>query len=414
MNETSKKQSNSIEKRLKKMRAMNANSSFIKEKKKKNKKSMSKWQKAIIFILASITVIGVLSFATVGYFLGDAYKKWLARKEESMQMMADYYEVIVVRGNEKKIRYFNPLNPFHNSPPTRIYDRNGVLIGEYMPASYEIVNPEDISPMFEKTLLLMEDQKFYEHGGINYIRTAYLTVQTLISRKIVGGGSTITQQLAKLLFTNSERTIDRKLFEMFAALEIENTYTKKEILAMYLNTVYLGDGNYGFEAASRYYFQKPLNQCRPIECAILVGILNNPTAFSPIKNPDNSKSKARQILNRLVQYDVIDKQTANDEIALFDTNYRNLVADISTSQWKMTVNEAPYANEYIRQILSKHFEKDEIAFAGLKIYSTIDIRHYKEAERSLESHINSLQAESDDSTMQGAMVSIDPKTGGAQ
>ncbi len=409
---TKKKQNDSIEKRLKKMRSMNSNRNFKKNNNKDypiNKLNIIK--KTIKIILIVSVVIIVIGTSIVGYFVGSIYKEWLTKREASMAMMADYYSVIVVKGNEKKIRYFNPLNPFGNTPPTRIYDKNSVLIGEYMPASYEVVNPEDISPTFEKTLLLMEDQKFYSHGGINYLRTIYLTIRTIISRKIIGGGSTITQQLAKLLFTKSERTIHRKLFEMFAAYEIESTYTKKEILAMYLNTVYLGDGNYGFEAASRYYFQKPLNECLPIECAILVGILNNPTYFSPIKNPDNSKSKVKQIFNRLVKYNVIDKNTAKEEFNLFDTHYRNLVADISTSQWKMTVNKAPYINEHIRQVLNKHFEKDEIAFAGLRIYSTVDIRHYEESEKSIESTISALQEETSDSTMQGAMVTIDPRTG---
>ncbi len=382
----------------------------------KTEKDLNKKYKIIKAIkVLFILMVGVCVIATsvVGYMVGNAYKNWTASRVSSMTMMADYYDKIVIKGNEKKIRYFSPLNPFENTPPTRIYDKNNVLIGEYTPASYEIVNPEDITEIFERTLLLMEDQKFYQHGGINYIRTIYLSIQAIISRKIVGGGSTITQQLAKILFTKSERTIERKLFEMFAAREIEATYTKKEILAMYLNTVYLGDGNYGFEAASRYYFQKPLNECRPIECAILIGILSNPTYFSPIKNPDNSKAKVRQILNRLVKHGILTQAEATEEFALFDTDYRDLVADISTSQLKMTVNRAPYVNEYIRQILSKHFENEEIGFEGrgFRIYSTIDIRHYEAAERSIKNIVLPLQRDTADKTMQAALITLDPKSG---
>ncbi len=404
-----------IEKRLAKMRSM---SSGKKNKPNgiKNEKHINKKQKIIkvikvLFIM--FVSVSVIATSIAGYMVGNAYKDWNDRRVASMSMMADYYDKIVIKGNEKKIRYFSPLNPFENTPPTRIYDKNNILIGEYMPASYEIVNPEDITEIFEKALLLMEDQKFYQHGGINYIRTIYLTVQAVISRKIVGGGSTITQQLAKILFTKSERTIERKLFEMFAAKEIEATYTKKEILAMYLNTVYLGDGNYGFEAASRYYFQKPLNECRPIECAILIGILSNPTYFSPIKNPDNSKAKVRQILNRLVQHGLLTAEEAREEFELFDTDYRDLVADISTSQLKMTVNRAPYVNEYIRQVLSRHFENEDLGFEvrGLRIYSTIDIRHYEASERSIKNVVLPLQRETKDTSMQAALITLDPKTG---
>lgn len=404
-----------ISKRLEKMRSMSS-SKKIKPSTIKTEKDLHRKHriiKAIKIIFILIMSVSVIATSVAGYMVGNAYKKWTASRVNHMSMMADYYDKIVIKGNEKKIRYFSPLNPFENTPPTRIYDKNNVLIGEYTPASYEIVNPEDITEIFERTLLLMEDQRFYQHNGINYIRTIYLSAQAVISRKIVGGGSTITQQLAKILFTKSERTIDRKLFEMFAAREIEATYTKKEILAMYLNTVYLGDGNYGFEAASRYYFQKPLNECRPIECAILIGILSNPTYFSPIKNPDNSKAKVRQILNRLVKHGILTVEEAKEEFALFDTDYRNLVADISTSQLKMTVNRAPYVNEYIRQVLSKRFEDEDIGFEGrgFRIYSTIDIRHYEASERSIKNTILPLQRDTADKTMQGAIISINPKTG---
>ncbi len=407
----------SIEKRLSKMRTMSSG--------KKNKLSNARGEesfnkkngimKAIKVFFILIVSISVIAISIVAYFVLNAREAWKEQRVENMSKMADYYEVIVVRGNEKKIRYLNPLNPLENTPPTRIYDKNNILIGEYMPASYEIVNPEDITEIFERTLLLMEDQKFYQHKGINIVRTVYLTLQTIVSRRIVGGGSTITQQLAKILFTNSERTIERKLFEMFAAREIEATYNKKAILAMYLNTVYLGDGNYGFEAASRYYFKKPLNQCRPVECAILVGILSNPTYFSPIKNPANSKAKVRQILNRLVRHGVLTSEEAKEEFELFDTHYSDLVADISASQLKMTVNRAPYVNEYVRQILSRHFEEGEgkIGFEGrgFRIYTTIDIRHYEASERSVKNTIRELQRETSDRTMQAALVTIDPNTG---
>ncbi len=404
-----------IEKRLAKMRAMSSGKkgkpSHIKDEKDVDRKNKIIKIIKVVFIL--IVAISVTVATIVGCMVGKAWNNWNERRVASMEVMANYSEKIIIKGNEKKIRYFSPLNPFENTPPTSIYDKNNILIGKYTPASFEVVNPDDISPIFERMLLLMEDQKFYQHSGINYIRTIYLTIQAVISRRIVGGGSTITQQLAKILFTNSERTIERKLFEMFAAWEIEKKYQKKDILAMYLNTVYLGDGNYGFEAASRYYFQKTLNECRIIEYAILIGILSNPTYFSPIKNPDNSRAKVKQILNRLVKHDVITVDEARDEFALFDTNYRDLVADISTSQLKMTVNRAPYVNEYIRQILSRHFENDDMGFEtrGLTIYTTIDIRHYEASERTIKNVVLPLQRETADSTMQAALVSIDPKTG---
>ena len=386
-------------------------------KNKKNKenngiKKKSKLKRLIVTILIiSLLVISACGIVTI-YFVGGVYNDWVSRRAQSMAMLEEYYNIIVIRGNEKRIRYFNPLNPFGDSPPTKIYDRNNILIGEYMPPAYEVVNVDDINPLLEQTLLLMEDQKFYSHHGINYFRTIYLAIQTIITRKIVGGGSTLTQQLAKLLFTKSERTVERKLFEMFAAREIEDKYSKKEILAMYFNTVYLGDGNYGFEAAAQYYFNKPLRQCRLLEYAILVGMLPNPTYYSIVNNPDNSRRKVEQILSRLVKNNIIDKNTMKEELELFDKQYTSISGQVKGAQWKMTVNRTPYVNEYVRQELLNYFNKDELALSGLKIYTTVNERYYREADAVMKEKIRNLQASTSNRSYQGAMVSIDPKTGG--
>ena len=384
----------------------------IKENNNGIKKKKSKLKKFILTIFIICLFIGVTAGIAGIYFVGGVYKDWVSRRDQSMAMLEEYYDIIVIRGNEKRIRYFNPLNPFGDSPPTKIYDRNNILIGEYMPPAYEVVNVDDINPLLEQTLLLMEDQKFYSHKGINYFRTAYLGIQTILTRKIVGGGSTLTQQLAKLLFTKSERTIERKLFEMFAAREIEEKYTKKEILAMYFNTVYLGDGNYGFEAAANHYFNKPLRQCRLLEYAILVGMLPNPTYYSIVNNPDNSRKKVDQILSRLVKNNIIDKQTMAEELELFDKEYTNINKQVKGAQWKMTVNRTPYVNEYVRQELLNYFNKDELALSGLKIYTTVNERYYRVADSVMKENIRNLQSSSSNRSYQGAMVSIDPKTGG--
>ncbi|MEI0608729.1 transglycosylase domain-containing protein [Brachyspira pilosicoli] len=376
------------------------------------KKKKSKLKKFLISAFIIILLISATGGIILSLYVGNIYKDWVSKRDQSMAMLEEYYNIIVIRGNEKRIRYFNPLNPFGDSPPTKIYDKNNILIGEYMPPAYEVVNVDDINPLLEKTLLLMEDQKFYSHKGINYFRSAYLAIQTVLTRKIVGGGSTLTQQLAKLLFTKSERTIERKLFEMFAAREIEAKYTKKEILAMYFNTVYLGDGNYGFEAAANYYFQKPLRQCRLLEFAIMVGMLPNPTYYSIVNNPDNSRKKVEQILSRLVKNKIIDEETKKAELELFDQKYTNISKQVKGAQWKMTVNRTPYANEYVRQELLNYFNKDELALSGLKIYTTINERYYRVADAVMKEKIRNLQASTSNRSYQGAMVSIDPKTGG--
>ena len=149
------------------------------------KKKKSKLKKFIISIFIIVLLIAAVGGITLSLYVGNIYKDWVSKRDQSMAMLEEYYNIIVIRGNEKRIRYFNPLNPFGDSPPTKIYDKNNILIGEYMPPAYEVVNVDDINPLLEKTLLLMEDQKFYSHKGINYFRSAYLAIQTVLTRKIV-------------------------------------------------------------------------------------------------------------------------------------------------------------------------------------------------------------------------------------
>lgn len=379
---------------------------------KKIKAKRSLFLKVLLYSILIFIFIGIVFSLVSGYFVLSIYRDWLSRKDDSMTTLEEYYNIIVIRGDEKKIRYFNPLNPFGNSPPTRIYDKNSILIGEYMPPAYEVVNVDDINSILENMLILMEDQQFYKHGGVNYLRSAYLAVQSVLAGRIVGGGSTLTQQLSKLLFTKSERSFRRKIFEIFVAHEVERRYEKREILAMYLNTVYLGAGNYGFEAAANYYFEKTLRECRLVEYAILVSMLPNPTYYSIVNNPDNNKKKVKQILSRMYSHGFIDKNTISEELKVFESDYSNLEKSVQGSQWKMTVNRTPYVNEYVRQQLLEYFNEDELALSGLKIYTTVNERHYRTSDSILKKKIRDIQASSSDDSIQGAFVAIDAKTGG--
>ena len=379
---------------------------------KKIKAKKSLFSKVLLYSVLIFIFIGVVFSLVSGYFVFAIYRDWLSRKDDSMATLEEYYNIIVIRGDEKKIRYFNPLNPFGNSPPTRIYDKNSILIGEYMPPAYEVVNVDDINSILENMLIVMEDQQFYKHGGVNYIRSAYLGFQSILAGRIVGGGSTLTQQLAKLLFTKSERSFKRKIFEIFVAHEIERRYEKREILAMYLNTVYLGAGNYGFEAAANYYFDKTLRECRLVEYAILVSMLPNPTYYSIVNNPENNKKKVKQILSRMYSHGFIDKNTIEEEMKVFEYAYSDLEKSVQGSQWKMTVNRTPYVNEYVRQQLLDYFDEDELALSGLKIYTTVNERHYRTSDAIIKKKIRDIQASSSDESIQGAFVAIDAKTGG--
>lgn len=363
-------------------------------------------------VIVSGVLLAAAAFIIYGiyftYLIITVRGEWEQKKTEALSSIAEYHRLIVQAAADK--RSFNPDDPFSEVPPTRIYDRNNIVIGEYLPPNAEIVYLDEINPLLIQALTIMEDQRFYQHKGVNVMRVIYLAVKNALTFRISGGGSTITQQLAKNRLTRSERTFKRKVYELFATIEIEKNYAKEDILAMYVNTVYLGDGNYGFDAASRYYFQKPLRQCRLAEYAILVGMLPNPRAFSPVTYPARSRKKVAQILARMRSHKLIDTQSAAGELMFFDEHYgEKLASSVRGSLWKMNVNLAPYATEKVRQIIETYFPREEIISSGMKIYTTFDYHETAAAERALRNTLGTLV--SGTNRYEGAVVSIVPQTG---
>ncbi|MBI4979823.1 MAG: transglycosylase domain-containing protein [Spirochaetes bacterium] len=363
---------------------------------------------AIGFLIVCFTG-GLIYTATFIYTAFSIRSEWESRKEEAMRIVAEWHRRIVTDSLEKAQRAFNPNDPFGEVPPTRIYDRNGIVIGEYLPSYAEIVYHDEISPLLTTTLTIMEDQRFYQHKGVNVYRIVYLSLRNALSFRITGGGSTITQQLAKLLLTRSERTMRRKIFELFATIEIEKRYSKEDILAMYVNTVYLGDGVKGFEAASMFYFHKPLRRCRLVEYAIMVGMLPNPRYYSPLNHPERSRAKVTSILSRLVAHNRITKKTMYEELAYFDARYGKKLAEyVRGTQMPMSVNLTAYPNERVRQLVEPFFTRELLAESGMKIYTTIDYYQQVAAERALKNTLSSFTASN---KIEGAVVTIVPQTG---
>ncbi len=359
----------------------------------------------VILVAFAAVVIYAIYFT---YLVLTVRGEWESRKDEALSSIAEYHRLIVQAAADK--RSFNPDDPFSEIPPTRIYDRNNIVIGEYLPPNAEIVYLDEINPLLIQALTIMEDQRFYQHKGINVMRVIYLAVKNALTFRISGGGSTITQQLAKNRLTRSERTFKRKVYELFATIEIEKNYAKEDILAMYVNTVYLGEGNYGFDAASRYYFQKPLRQCRLVEYAILVGMLPNPRAFSPVNNPPRARKKVAQILARMRSHKLIDMQAAAGELTYFDEHYgEKMASSVRGSQWNMSINLAPYAAEKVRQIIETYFPREEMISSGMKIYTTFDYHETAAAERALRATLAGLT--SGTNRYEGAVVSMVPHTG---
>lgn len=186
-----------------------------------------------------------------------------------------------------------------------IVDQNGIVLAKYGDLFGDYLEYNELPRSLIDAVLATEDRRFFDHIGIDIIgilRAAYTNYR---ANRIVQGGSTITQQLAKILFLTPDRTFERKIQEVFLALWIEQYYSKEEILTIYLNRVYLGAGNYGVDAASRYYFGKPVTEVNLQEAAMIAGLLKAPSRYAPNRNPTLAKQRAHQVLLNMVSANFI-------------------------------------------------------------------------------------------------------------
>jgi len=281
-----------------------------------------------------------------------------------------------------------------------VYDRNGRMIGNLYYYK-RIWTPLAKMPQnLLNAVVTIEDERFYKHNGIDLKGMARAAIHNLIPGGAMEGGSTITQQLAKISLLTEERTITRKVKDMTLALQIEQTYSKKEILELYLNSVYLGHGNIGVEAASRYYFNKSVGQLSLGEAATIAGLIRSPENYSPLTHYGNAKGRRNLVLRKMWELRYI---SLSQYKAASGSGLKVVKKDAANAG-------GGYFLDYIRQQLNKNgFSEDELRFGGYKIYTTLDLNCQKEAERIM------LQLPSVKSVKiqpEGALISLDAKDGG--
>ena len=301
--------------------------------------------------------------------------------------------------------FFAPPNMDETLIPdaaSQFYDINGNAIYTTLSEERRIpVTINDIPKHVQQAFIAIEDNRFYEHGGIDYRGTARALVSTL-SGSEVQGGSTITQQLAKNAFLTQERSIIRKIKEAFIAKELEHKYTKDEILTMYLNQIYFGQGAYGIESASMYYFGKHVKQLDVAEAATLAAIPKRPNYFNPFENPQESKKRQELVIDQMVKYGLIsaeDGAAAKAEKLSFNTYH------------KKSTDPRSYFFDMITQKVIEEVGADALYKGGLKIYTTLDSDMQRAAERAMK-HLPTYYTDGKKITQpQMALVAIDPTTG---
>ena len=170
---------------------------------------------------------------------------------------------------------------------------------------------DEIPQIYKDAVISVEDHRFYKHNGVDIIAIGRAFVNDIKAMEFVEGGSTITQQLAKNIYFTQEKKITRKIAEVFMAFEIEKEYDKNQILELYLNTSYFGDGYYTVKEACKGYFNKELNEMTDYECILLAGIPNAPSVYAPTKNPELAIQRQKQVMNKMVEYEYLTQEEAN-------------------------------------------------------------------------------------------------------
>ncbi|HCJ66103.1 MAG TPA: hypothetical protein DHV62_01940 [Elusimicrobia bacterium] len=306
------------------------------------------------------------------------------------------------------------LEEYTPSLATRFYDINGELISELFTERRVLAELKDIPVDLQNATIAIEDTQFFRHWGINLRGLLRAFLVNFKTGRIVQGGSSITQQLSKLLFLTPERTWERKIKELILTVQLEYTYSKQEILQMYFNQIYYGSGAYGIEAAARIFFGKPAKELNLAECALLAGLPSRPTAYSPFLNPRRALTRRAVILRRMRKLGFISKEDEEK------TNAQPL----NLWQTSLPTAVAPYFIEHLRQQLETKYGSQMLYKGGLQIYTTLDLRLQKSAEKNIEERLSEFDlqknlprssTEGQGSTatvkVQGALVCLDPKTG---
>ncbi len=289
-----------------------------------------------------------------------------------------YYLAVYYRAYEllTSIEHYRP------SLSTKLYDVNGELISELFEENRDYTGIDRIPDRVIRAFIAAEDRNFYSHHGfdINGILRALLT--DILSGEIRQGGSTITQQLVKQVYTGSERSFRRKITELLLAREIEKRYSKAAILEMYLNQIYFGHGIYGVQTAARFFFNTDIADITAAQASVLAAIPSAPAKYSPIKNPALNYIRSRRIFLRMATEGV---PISREEIEDFRNFWSSFIQEIrllppSLSSRSRRFDKAPYFTEYLRRLLVRQFGEKRVYNGGLRIYTTLDLRFQKPAQ----------------------------------
>lgn len=285
---------------------------------------------------------------------------------------------------------------------SKVYDRNGQLMGELSIQKLEPVKEDDIPELVKQAFVATEDKRFYDHQGVDIWSIGRAAVKDVMARSMVEGGSTLTQQLAKNMFLSRDKTFFRKATEVSIAMALERKYTKDEILTMYLNRIFFGHQRYGIKAASEFYFGvTDLKRLKLWQIATLAAMPKGPSAYNPVSNPNDSKARRGVVLQLMYEQGYITKAEM-DEAKEINYNYKRPEKDRKYQGF------IDYVLREAERVTGK--TEDDLNIGGYKIYTTMDAQAQTAMETAFTDD-NLFEASKDDQQVQGSMVIMNHENG---
>ncbi len=276
---------------------------------------------------------------------------------------------------------FQPLKDRNLNANSIIYSEEDEVVGKILLENRIPVAYDRIPKLLIHAFVAAEDAEFFHHKGVDYKGIARALLKNLIAGRIVQGGSTITQQVTKTFFLTPKRSLLRKLKEVAYAFGLEHNMSKEEILSLYLNNIYLGNGSYGIEAAAESYFNKRTEQLNLAEITMIAGLVKAPSRYSPLNSYSRAKSRQKYVLTRMVDLGFISSEQKE----------RALRTPIRLqSRESAYFSKAPHFTEFIRHQVERKYGKEKLYQEGLRIYTTLDLSLQRAAQRAIESGLREL------------------------
>jgi len=286
-------------------------------------------------------------------------------------------------GSDPKLPTLKALGDYHPKQVTRIFDRNGVVIGELGSEKRTVVPFEAIPKILINAVVAAEDADYFHHAGLDYRGMVRAFIENVLRGRTAQGGSTITQQVVKTFLLSPERTMRRKVQEIILARQLSQKFTKEEVLALYLNQIYYGHGRYGCEEASRYFFGKSVRDINVAEAALLAGLPQSPERLSPRKHPEAAKTRQRYVLGRMAETGIIAPAMA----AKLAAEPIRLARETGASR-----GMAGEAVDGVGRFLSERYGERTAYEIGTTVETTLDARMQELARQSLERGLEDLDA----------------------